>query len=219
MIKFFSTPTVRQLPSEFFIFVIMNFYKSGRPKQDHYAIAKDNANTTGWFKGCYIIHKDGNYFNNIASNLECVTLQEYKKRNIKPATIKRKPYYKEPVISEGYFTAYCNLIKVAQYRGLSKNKHKGYIELHHIIPRCIGGKDIEENCILLTFDEHCLAHYLLSKLFDYNILKGAYIAMKNDFVRLCKRGKINEEVRIEVDKLSIFLSEVNILKIPVNITK
>lgn len=195
----------------------MNFYKSGRPKQDHYTIAKDNQNITGWFKGCYIIHKDGNYFNNIASNLECVDLKEYKKRKINSITLKQKQF-KEPLLNKGYFEAYCDLIKQTQYRGLSKNKHKGYIELHHIIPRCIGGKDEENNCILLTFEEHCLAHYLIQNIFDYNRLKGAYIAMKNDFVRLNKRGKINEDIKIEVDKLSVFLNEVKTLKIHVNIT-
>ena len=91
--------------------------------------------------------------------------------------------------------------------------------MHHIKPRCIGGKDIEENCILLTFNEHCFAHFLLSKIFDYQYLLGAYIAMKNDYVRLSKNSYINEEVKIESDKLNWFLSEVNILKIPVNITK
>jgi hypothetical protein len=37
-------------------------------------------------------------------------------------------------------------------------------ELHHIIPKCIGGKDEEENLILLTPREHFLAHWLLTKI-------------------------------------------------------
>ena len=180
----------------------MNFYKSGRPKQDHYTIAKLHPNITGWFKGCYIVHRDGNYFNNAPENLECVSLVEYKRRKVKSIVVRRKDVYKEPNITSGYFDAYCQLIKRVQYRGISKNRHRGYFELHHIIPRCIGGKDIEENCILLTFSEHCFAHFLLSKIFDYQYLIGAYIVMKNDYVRLTKKSYINEEVKIECDKLS-----------------
>ncbi len=38
-----------------------------------------------------------------------------------------------------------------------------YYETHHIIPRSLGGKNIEENLVLLTAREHYLAHYLLWK--------------------------------------------------------
>ena len=38
-----------------------------------------------------------------------------------------------------------------------------YYEVHHILPRSLGGQDIEENLVLLTAREHYLAHYLLWK--------------------------------------------------------
>lgn len=46
------------------------------------------------------------------------------------------------------------------------NRHKddcNYYEKHHIIPRSLGGKDFEDNLVLLTAREHFLAHYLLWK--------------------------------------------------------
>lgn len=38
-----------------------------------------------------------------------------------------------------------------------------YYEVHHILPRSLGGKDTEENLVLLTAREHYLAHFLLWK--------------------------------------------------------
>ena len=38
-----------------------------------------------------------------------------------------------------------------------------YYEKHHIIPRCMGGKDNKENLVLLTAREHFICHKLLYK--------------------------------------------------------
>ena len=38
-----------------------------------------------------------------------------------------------------------------------------YSERHHIIPRCLGGTDDEENLIYLTLKEHFIAHKLLAE--------------------------------------------------------
>lgn len=40
----------------------------------------------------------------------------------------------------------------------------GYVEKHHIIPRCMGGTDDVENLVQLTPEEHYLAHQLLIKI-------------------------------------------------------
>lgn len=42
---------------------------------------------------------------------------------------------------------------------------EGYTERHHIIPRCIGGTDEEINLVLLTPEEHYVAHQLLIKIY------------------------------------------------------
>lgn len=40
-------------------------------------------------------------------------------------------------------------------------KREGYVERHHIVPRCKGGDDSESNLTWLTAKEHYIAHYLL----------------------------------------------------------
>lgn len=45
---------------------------------------------------------------------------------------------------------------------------EGYVEKHHIIPRCLGGSDDRENIAILTPEEHFVAHQLLIKLYPGN---------------------------------------------------
>ena len=49
-------------------------------------------------------------------------------------------------------------------RGKSTRDLKGYCEKHHILPRCMGGKNEEDNLTTLTFREHYIAHLLLTKI-------------------------------------------------------
>lgn len=53
----------------------------------------------------------------------------------------------------------------------SRNRH-----LHHILPRCLGGKDNKSNLVSLTFGEHFMAHYLLCKAFPNE--RGLHEAIK-----------------------------------------
>jgi hypothetical protein len=41
----------------------------------------------------------------------------------------------------------------------------GYIERHHIIPKCIGGLDDKSNIVSLTAREHYICHLLLAKIY------------------------------------------------------
>ncbi|CAL1778136.1 homing endonuclease [Tegunavirus sp. BRC001] len=52
------------------------------------------------------------------------------------------------------------LIKRAKERTLN-----GYKEKHHIVPRCVGGSDDEENLVYLTPREHYVAHQLLVHIY------------------------------------------------------
>jgi hypothetical protein len=40
----------------------------------------------------------------------------------------------------------------------------GQTESHHIVPRCMGGSDAKKNRVLLTPEEHFVAHQLLTKM-------------------------------------------------------
>lgn len=53
----------------------------------------------------------------------------------------------------------------------------GYYEVHHIIPRCMGGKDETANLVRLTPEEHYVVHQLLVKIYPKN-KRLSYAAMK-----------------------------------------
>lgn len=58
-----------------------------------------------------------------------------------------------------YQKIYCAIIKRAQNRIID-----GYVEKHHILPKCMGGSDDLDNLVLLTAREHYIAHQLLVKI-------------------------------------------------------
>lgn len=45
---------------------------------------------------------------------------------------------------------------------------EGYTELHHIVPKCLGGSNDSENLVSLTAEEHYIAHLLLVKIYPDN---------------------------------------------------
>lgn len=71
-----------------------------------------------------------------------------------------------------YYLHYNNLIERARNRLL-----EGYAEKHHIVPRCLGGDDSVSNNVLLTPEEHYVAHQLLVKMHPghYGLIKAAHM--------------------------------------------
>jgi len=61
-------------------------------------------------------------------------------------------------LNNKYKTWHDNIITKAKNRTLI-----GYKEVHHILPRCLGGKDNQENLVELTAREHFIVHMLLCK--------------------------------------------------------
>lgn len=64
-------------------------------------------------------------------------------------------------LSNKYTIVYNNIISRAKARVLD-----GYSEKHHIIPKCLGGKDTKENLVRLTAREHFICHRLLVKMVE-----------------------------------------------------
>ena len=59
-------------------------------------------------------------------------------------------------------------------------KQGTYYEIHHILPRCMGGSNKKENLILLTAREHFLAHWMLVRIYpEGDKLSFAFWAMCN----------------------------------------
>lgn len=75
-----------------------------------------------------------------------------------------------------YQKIYNQLIDRAKVRNI-----EGYKEVHHIIPRCLGGTDNPTNLVDLTPEEHYIAHQLLVKIYKDNkkVLSAAVIMCSN----------------------------------------
>lgn len=71
-----------------------------------------------------------------------------------------------------YQRIYDNLIFNAKQREVS-----GYTEMHHIVPRCMGGDNSDDNLIRLTSREHFIAHELLFKIHRTSKLAHAWFSM------------------------------------------
>ena len=75
-----------------------------------------------------------------------------------------------------YEAIYNSLIERGRYRKLA-----GYTESHHIVPRCMGGKDDRDNLVDLSPEEHYLAHQLLIKIHPnhHGVVKAASMMIPN----------------------------------------
>jgi hypothetical protein len=56
-------------------------------------------------------------------------------------------------------------LKLIESRKKSKLDENTYYEKHHIVPRCLGGSDEDNNLVHLTPREHFIAHLLLTKMY------------------------------------------------------
>ncbi len=72
-----------------------------------------------------------------------------------------------------YQRIYNQIIERARTRQL-----EGYVEKHHIVPRCLGGTNNTENIVQLTAREHFICHQLLCEIYpDNDKLKYALYLM------------------------------------------
>jgi len=70
-----------------------------------------------------------------------------------------------------YIKIYNNIVDRGRVRIID-----GYKELHHIVPKCMGGLNSADNLVYLTPEEHYVAHQLLVKIYPGN-KKIIYAAM------------------------------------------
>lgn len=85
-----------------------------------------------------------------------------------------------------YHKHYSLLISRAQARII-----EGYVEKHHIIPKCIGGTDDLSNLVALTPEEHFLAHQLLVKMYpeEHRLLFAVHM-MCNGNTKIRRNNKM-----------------------------
>lgn len=51
----------------------------------------------------------------------------------------------------------------------------GYMEKHHVVPKCMGGPNTKSNIVFLTAKEHFIAHKLLVRI--YPNIRGLWLAL------------------------------------------
>lgn len=76
------------------------------------------------------------------------------------------------------FKTYEELINFAKSQFRIKGSDQPYWELHHILPRSMGGTDDVSNLVLLSLAEHVEAHYLLALQYE-NVNRQYYYANLN----------------------------------------
>ncbi|GAD29816.1 HNH endonuclease family protein [Photobacterium leiognathi lrivu.4.1] len=75
---------------------------------------------------------------------------------------------------------YDQLIKTGVGRWNTRKEAPCYVELHHIIPKCMGGGDDKSNLVFLTAEEHYEAHRLLAMAYpEERGLQNAWWSMCN----------------------------------------
>jgi hypothetical protein len=76
-----------------------------------------------------------------------------------------------------YENIYNALVEKAKVRGLDKSQYEGYFEIHHIIPRSMGGGNEDENLVMFTGREHFVAHMLLWRAFpeEVSLMRAAFL--------------------------------------------
>ena len=85
-----------------------------------------------------------------------------------------------------YYKWYNNIILNAKNR-----INDGYVEIHHIIPKCMGGLDTENNLVNLTAREHYICHWLLTKIVES---KKHQFQMLNAFSMMFRDNKNHKRI-------------------------
>ena len=98
------------------------------------------------------------------------------------------------------FKTYEELIKFAKSQFRIKGHDQPYWELHHILPRSMGGDDDSSNLVLLSLSEHVEAHYLLALKYE-NVNNQWYYANLNAAWAVSHgKSKFSPRKREEVEK-------------------
>lgn len=109
-----------------------------------------------------------------------------------------------------YSKIYENLIDRAKNRKVMKDQ---YYQIHHIIPKCLGGSDQNINLVKLKARQHFIAHRLLFKMYPNNnkisyaiwamIINSEVSDTKNSY-RINRNYKINSKL---YETLKLYISK------------
>jgi len=91
-------------------------------------------------------------------------------------------------LTNKYTRCYYRIIQRAQLRSLPASV---YTEMHHIIPKSLGGNNSKQNLVKLTAKEHFICHLLLTKMTTDHAMVYAAWKMSNQVNEFQQRYKIN----------------------------
>jgi hypothetical protein len=108
-------------------------------------------------------------------------------------------------INNKYTRTYYTIIERAKSRTIS-----GYTEKHHVIPKCLGGRNTKDNLAALTAKEHFVAHRLLTKMTEGEARTKMVYALWAMTVHTSNRtkkrhkvtGEVYERIRKEYSKIA-----------------
>lgn len=88
-----------------------------------------------------------------------------------------------------YAKIYDQLVEKCKPRGLDKSSVDYYTEIHHIVPRCMGGSDLPENLVMFTGREHFLSHMLLWKAYpeELSLMRAAFMMSSRYSMKISSR--------------------------------
>lgn len=78
--------------------------------------------------------------------------------------------FKDQHKASHYIKKYCNFIKLRINRQIDYQATKNNTEKHHIVPKKWGGTDDDSNLIVLTVAEHIVAHHLLARTTNHQMI-------------------------------------------------
>lgn len=98
-----------------------------------------------------------------------------------------------------YANIYNKIIENAKIKNNIDNK---YYEVHHIIPKCLGGSDNKENLVKLTLREHYVCHKLLAEIYkDNKSIWHAYWMMTISTIGALENIKKENYFRVDGEQL------------------
>lgn len=98
-----------------------------------------------------------------------------------------------------YKRIYNQIIVNAQNKNIIENK---YYEVHHIIPKCLGGIDDSSNLVKLTLREHYVCHKLLAEIYkDNKSIWHAYWMMMISTLGALENIRKENYFRVDGEKL------------------
>lgn len=68
-------------------------------------------------------------------------------------------------------------------------------EWHHIMPKCLGGSNYEENLVKLTYREHLVSHWILTKIYPKNNKIQYALFRLNNYYGSTKSSKAYHRIR------------------------